>query len=117
MKKITAIIRPEKLEAVRTALSHTDVYLMTVTDVRGCGSQGGRTEIYRGQEYPVELLPKVKVEIAVSDPFLDATIDTIVQNARSADTGALGDGKIFVEPLDDCVRIRTGERGATAIGP
>lgn len=114
MKKVVAVIRPEKLEAMRTALSSIDVYLMTVTDVRGRGTEGGRMEVFRGQEYPVELLPKVKVEIAVNDAFVDATIDTIVQSTR---TGEIGDGKIFVEPLLDCVRIRTGERGSEAIGP
>lgn len=117
MKLIVAIIRPEKLSSVRDALSGTDVYLMTVTDVRGCGMQGGREEIYRGQEYSVELLPKVKLEIAVNEPFVEPAIDAIVNASRSGDTGAIGDGKIFVLELDDCVRIRTGERGSTAIGP
>ena len=117
MKLIVAIIRPEKLNSVREALSRTDVYLMTVTDVRGCGMQGGREEVYRGQEYSVELLPKVKLEIAVNEAFVEATIDAVVTAARSSETGSIGDGKIFVLPLDDCVRIRTGERGSIAIGP
>ena len=116
MKMITAIVRPEKVSAVREALSETEVYLMTVSDVRGCGMQGGREEVYRGQEYSVELLPKAKIEIAVNDVFVEATIDAIVQAARSQG-GAIGDGKIFVQPLEDCVRIRTGERGSKAIGP
>ncbi|MCL4134813.1 UNVERIFIED_CONTAM: hypothetical protein GTU68_013065 [Idotea baltica] len=89
---------------------------MTVSDVRGCGVQGGREEVYRGQEYSVELLPKVKIEIAVNDLFVDATVDAIVQAARSQ-SGAIGDGKIFIQPLEDCIRIRTGERGERAIGP
>ncbi len=117
MKKITAIIRPEKLSTVQESLNSHEVYLMTVTDVRGCGSQKGRTEVYRGQEYSVEFLPKVKLEIAVNDKYLDVAIDAIVQAARSGATGEIGDGKIFVEPLDDCIRIRTGERGEGAIGP
>lgn len=117
MKLIIAIIRPEKLSGVQTALSEREVYLMTVTDVRGCGRQRGYTETYRGAEFQVRLLPKVKLEIAVNEDFVEATIEAIVHAARSAETGAIGDGKIFVLPLDDCVRIRTGERGGTAIGP
>ncbi len=117
MKFIVAIIRPEKLNVVREALSMSEVHLMTVTDVRGCGVQGGRQEVYRGVEHSVELLPKVKIEIAVNDDFVDTAIDAIVQNARTEDTGAIGDGKIFVLPLGDCIRIRTGEQGAVAIGP
>ena len=117
MKKITAIIRPEKLGVVREALGEHDVYLMTVTDVRGCGSQRGHTEVYRMQEFAADLLPKVKIEIAVNDPFVDAAVDAIIQAARSGETGEIGDGKIFIEPLLDCVRIRTGEKGPEAIGP
>ena len=117
MKMIVAIIRPEKLEAVQRALNERDVYLMTVTDVRGCGRQRGFTEVYRGTEFQVRLLPKLKIEIAVNDAFVDATIEAIVHAARTGDTGQVGDGKIFVESLDDCVRIRTGERGSQAIGP
>lgn len=117
MKKIVAIIRPEKLSIVKETLNAHDVFLMTVTDVRGCGNQGGREEVYRGQEYSVELLPKVKLEIAVNDSFVDQTIDAIIQSARSGATGEVGDGKIFIEPLYDCIRIRTGERGPDSIGP
>jgi nitrogen regulatory protein P-II 2 len=116
MKMIVAIIRPERLEAVQKALSERDVYLMTVTDVRGCGRQRGFTEVYRGTEFQVRLLPKVKLEIGVNDAFVEAAVEAIVHAARS-DTGQIGDGKIFIVPLDDCVRIRTGERGGTAIGP
>ena len=117
MKLITAIIRPEKLEAVQAALSERDVYLMTVTDVRGCGRQRGFTEVYRGAEFQVRLLNKLKIEIAVNDAFVEASIEAIVHAARTGETGQIGDGKIFVQPLDDCVRIRTGERGGQAIGP
>ena len=117
MKLIVAVIRPEKLEAVQAALNEQDVYLMTVTDVRGCGRQRGYTEVYRGTEFPVKLLPKVKLEIAVNDAFVDAAVEAIVHAARVGETGTIGDGKIFVLPLDDCVRIRTGERGTEAIGP
>src|SRR5947208_8107775 len=117
MKLIVAIIRPERLEAVQAALNERDVYLMTVTDVRGCGRQRGYTEVYRGQEIEIRLLPKLKLEIAVNDAFVEATVEAIVHAARSGDTGRIGDGKIFVLPLEDAVRIRTGERGTTAIGP
>lgn len=117
MKLITAIIRPEKLEDVRRALSECDVYLMTVSEVQGCGRQRGLVEIYRGQELEERLLPKTRVEIAVNDSFVDATIEAIVRGARTGATGNVGDGKIFVMPLDDCVRIRTGEGGPDAIGP
>ena len=117
MKLIVAIIRPEKLEDVQRALNAVDVYLMTVSDVRGCGRQKGHTEVYRGQEFEIRLLPKLKLEIAVNDAFVEATVEAIVHAARSGDTGQIGDGKIFVLPLEDAVRIRTGERGTTAIGP
>lgn len=117
MKLVVAIIRPEKLEAVQNALNERDVYLMTVTDVRGCGRQKGYTEVYRGTEVQIRLVPKLKLEIAVNEAFVEATIEAVVHAARSGDTGNVGDGKIFVLPLEDCVRIRTGERGSDAIGP
>ena len=117
MKLVVAIIRPEKLEDVQKALAERDVYLMTVSDVRGCGRQRGFTEVYRGTEVTIRLIPKVKLEIAVNEAFVEATVEAIVHSARSGDTGQIGDGKIFVLPLDDCVRIRTGERGGQAIGP
>jgi nitrogen regulatory protein P-II 2 len=116
MKMIVAIVRPERLEAVQAALAERDVYLMTVSDVRGCGVQGGYTEVYRGTEFKVRLLPKLKLEIAINDAFVEAAVEAIVHAARS-ETGQIGDGKIFVLPLEDCVRIRTGERGGQAIGP
>ena len=117
MKLIVAIIRPEKLEAVQAALNEHDVYLMTVTDVRGCGRQRGFTELYRGSEFDVRLLPKLKLEIAVNEAFVEAAVEAIIHAARTPETGQIGDGKIFVLPLDDCIRIRTGERGGPAIGP
>ncbi|QJW93612.1 P-II family nitrogen regulator [Frigoriglobus tundricola] len=117
MKLVVAIIRPEKLEDVQQALAERDVYLMTVTDVRGCGRQRGYTEVYRGTEVRIQLIPKLKLELAVNEAFVEATVEAIVHAARSGDTGTIGDGKIFVLPLEDCVRIRTGERGSEAIGP
>jgi nitrogen regulatory protein P-II 2 len=117
MKLVVAIIRPEKLEEVQRALAERDVYLMTVTDVRGCGRQRGYTEVYRGAEVQVRLIPKLKLEIAVNEQFVEAAVEAIVHAARTGETGSIGDGKIFVMPLEDCVRIRTGERGGDAIGP
>jgi nitrogen regulatory protein P-II 2 len=117
MKLIVAIIRPERLEAVQSALNQREVFLMTVSDVRGCGRQRGYTEVYRGTEMQIRLLPKLKLEIAVNDAFVEAAIEAIVHAARTPETGQIGDGKIFVLPMDDCVRIRTGERGGQAIGP
>src|SRR5438046_10067414 len=101
MKLIVAIIRPEKLEAVQAALNEHDVYLMTVSDVRGCGRQRGFTEVYRGQEFQVRLLPKLKLEIAVNDAFVEATIESIVHAARVGEPGTIGAGRIFVMPLAD----------------
>ncbi len=117
MKKITAMIRPEKLTLVKEALNSNNIFVMTVSDARGCGCQDSPEEVFRGQEFCLELIPKVKLEIAVNDNFVDQTIDAIVQSARSGGTGEVGDGKIFIEPMEDCVRIRTGERGPVAIGP
>lgn len=117
MKLITAIIRPERLDPVRKSLAECDVYLMTVSEVQGFGRQRGLVEIYRGQEVEERFLPKIKVEIAVNEPFVEEAVDAIVRAARSGDTGNVGDGKIFVLPLDDCIRIRTGETGPAAIGP
>ncbi|MBN9119258.1 MAG: P-II family nitrogen regulator [Planctomycetes bacterium] len=117
MKLVVAIIRPEKLEDVQKALAERDVYLMTVSDVRGCGRQRGYTEVYRGTEVRVQLIPKLKLEIAVNEAFVEATVEAVVHAARTGETGTIGDGKIFVLPLDDAIRIRTGERGSEAIGP
>ena len=112
MKLIVAIIRPERLEAVQTALNERDVYLMTVTDVRGCGRQRGQTEVYRSTEITTRLLPKLKLEIAVPDERVDAVVEAIADAAAS---GRIGDGKIFVQPLERAVRIRTGEEGDEAL--
>src|SRR3974390_3850503 len=101
MKLIVAIIRPEKLESVQTALNERDVYLMTVTEVRGCGRQRGYTEVYRGSEFQVRLLPKIKLEIAVNDAFVEAAVEAIVHAARTGDTRPIGEGKIFVMQMDD----------------
>ena len=114
MKMIIAIIRPDKLEDVKVALSKRDVYLMTVTDVRGCGRQRGFKEQYRGSEGVIRLISKVKVEIAVNDAFVEPTVNAI---KTAAHTGNIGDGKIFVLPLEEVYRIRTGEEGSAAIGP
>src|SRR3954470_23893849 len=96
MKLVVAIIRPDKLEAVQRALNEHDVYLMTVSDVRGCGRQRGFTEVYRGTEFQVRLLPKVKLEIAVNDAFVEAAVEAIIHSARVGETGTVGDGKIFI---------------------
>ncbi len=112
MKMINAIIKPFKLEDVRNALSDIGVQGITVTEVKGFGRQKGHTELYRGAEYQVEYIPKVKLEIAVDDEQVDAIIEAITQ---SANTGKIGDGKIFVLPLENAVRIRTNESGSIAL--
>lgn len=112
MKLISAIIKPFKLDEVRKAVSDVGVQGVTVTEVRGFGRQRGHTEIYRGAEYVVEFVPKTKIEIAVEDSLAEQVIEAIINSAK---TGKVGDGKIFVCDLAQVVRIRTGERGATAI--
>ncbi|MDR0563682.1 MAG: P-II family nitrogen regulator [Azoarcus sp.] len=112
MKKLEAIIKPFKLEEVREALSDVGISGLTVTEVKGFGRQKGHTELYRGAEYVVDFLPKVKIEIVVSDEALDRAIEAIVKAAR---TGKIGDGKIFVMPVEQVVRIRTGETGEAAV--
>jgi nitrogen regulatory protein P-II 1 len=112
MKKIEAIIRPEKLEHVKDALEQEGFVSMTITEVKGRGEQKGITLQFRGRTMEVELLPKVKIEIVVKDDKVDAVIDTIIKSAR---TGRVGDGKIFVIPVENAVRIRTGEKGEDAI--
>lgn len=112
MKLITAIIKPFKLDDVREALSEIGVAGVTATEVKGFGRQKGHTELYRGAEYVVDFLPKVKLEIAVSEDVVDQAVDTIV---KAANTGKIGDGKIFVSNLEQVVRIRTGETGPDAI--
>jgi nitrogen regulatory protein P-II 1 len=115
MKLIIAIIQPTKLEAVKLALSKVEVYRLTVMDVQGFGRQKGFTEVYRGHEFTVNLLRKIELQIAVNEDFVEPTINAVIEAARSGEEGSIGDGKIFVLPLDDCIRIRTGERGPEAI--
>jgi nitrogen regulatory protein P-II 2 len=112
MKLITAIIKPFKLDDVREALSEVGVQGLMVTEVKGFGRQKGHTELYRGAEYVVDFLPKIKIESAVDDGMLEAALEAIT---KSANTGKVGDGKIFVSTLDQVVRIRTGETGADAV--
>jgi len=112
MKKIDAIIKPFKLDEVKEALSKAGVHGLTITEVKGFGRQKGHTELYRGAEYVVDFLPKVKIEILVDDDKAAEVTDSIIAAAR---TGRIGDGKIFIMPLDEVVRIRTGERGSDAI--
>ncbi len=112
MKQITAIIKPFKLEEVRESLADVGVSGLTVTEVKGFGRQKGHTELYRGAEYVVDFLPKVKIEAAVDDSIVDRVIEAIEASAR---TGKIGDGKIFVSPLEQVVRIRTGETGKDAL--
>ena len=112
MKKIEAIIRPFKLDEVKIALVNAGVVGMTVSEVRGFGRQKGQTERYRGSEYTVEFLQKLKVEIVVDDEQVDAIVDQVIAAAR---TGEIGDGKIFVSPVNEVVRIRTGEKNAEAV--
>ena len=112
MKKIEAIIKPFKLDDVKEALTELGVVGMTVTEVRGFGRQKGHTELYRGSEYTIDFLPKVKIEVIVSHHLADKVVSTIVAAAR---TGSIGDGKVFVLPLDESIRIRTGETGEAAV--
>jgi nitrogen regulatory protein P-II 1 len=112
VKKVEAVIKPFKLDDVKKALADLGVAGLTVTEVKGFGRQKGHTELYRGAEYVVEFLPKVKLEVAVSDAQLVAVVEAI---ARTARTGKIGDGKIFVTPLDEVLRIRTGEKGEQAL--
>ena len=115
MKLIIAIIQPSRLEAVKSALTDVEVFRLTVMDCQGFGRQKGQTEVYRGHEFSVNLLRKVQLQIAVNDEFVEPTIEAVVKGGRSGEKGEIGDGKIFVLPMDDCVRIRTGERGNEAI--
>ena len=113
MKLIIAYIQPDKLTSVKQALYEKEVYKMSVTNALGCGQQKGYHETYRGADIEVNLLKKVRMEIAVNDEFVEATVEAIIAGARS---GSIGDGKIFVQNLEECIRIRTGEKGAEAIG-
>jgi nitrogen regulatory protein P-II 1 len=112
MKKIEAIIKPFKLDEVREALSDIGVTGLTVTEVKGFGRQKGHTELYRGAEYVVDFLPKVKVELVIAEPLVERAVEAIINAAR---TGKIGDGKIFVTPVEQVIRIRTGESGEAAI--
>ncbi len=112
MKKVEAIIKPFKLDEVKTALNTVAVQGMTVSEVRGFGRQKGHKEVYRGAEYVVELVPKIKIELIVPDQAVNRVVETI---ARVAKTGKIGDGKIFITPVDEAVRIRTGEKGEEAL--
>jgi nitrogen regulatory protein P-II 1 len=112
VKKIEAIVKPFKLDEVKEALTTAGIVGMTVTEVRGFGRQKGHTEVYRGGEYKVDFLPKMKIEVVVSDDRVDKVVGLIVAAAR---TGSIGDGKVFVSPLDDVQRIRTGEHGEDAV--
>ncbi len=112
MKKIEAIIKPFKLDEVKEALHEIGVSGITVTEAKGFGRQKGHTELYRGAEYVVDFLPKVKLEVVIDDSLVERTLEAIASAAR---TGRIGDGKIFVSPIDEAIRIRTGERGSDAI--
>jgi len=112
MKKVEAIIKPFKLDEVKDALSKIGIYGMTVTEVKGFGRQKGHVEVYRGTEYEVNFIPKIKIEVVVPDAIIDKVIATILEKAK---TGNIGDGKIFLYSLEDAIRIRTGERGEAAI--
>ena len=115
MKLILAIIKPEKLEQVKEALNRVEVFRLTVVDVQGFGRQKGQSEIYRGHELTVNMMRKVQLQIAVNEDFVEPTVNAIIEAARTGGEGRIGDGKIFIVPLEDCIRIRTGERGPEAI--
>ncbi len=112
MKKIEAIIKPFKLDEVKEALHGIGIQGLTVSEVKGFGRQKGHTELYRGAEYVVDFLPKIKLEVAVSDELVDKVLEAIIE---AANTGRIGDGKIFVLPMEEAIRIRTGERGSEAV--
>ena len=112
MKKVEAIVRPHLVDAVRNALHEVNVTGMTISEVQGYGRQKGHTETYRGTEYQIEFIPKIKIEVVVSEEIEDSVVEAIMKTAR---TGKFGDGKIFITGLDDVIRIRTGERGEAAL--
>jgi nitrogen regulatory protein P-II 2 len=115
MKLILALIQPSKLEAVKEALNKVEVFRLTVVDVQGFGRQKGHSEVYRGHELTTNLLRKVQLQIAVNEDFVEPTVNAIMEAGRTGTEGRIGDGKIFILPLQDCIRIRTGERGPEAI--
>ena len=112
MKKLEAIVRPHVLEAVKTALQEVGTVGMTVSEVKGFGRQKGHTETYRGSEYQIEFLPKIKIEVVLPDELVDAAVEAVLKSAK---TGKFGDGKVFISPLEDVVRIRTSEHGEEAL--
>lgn len=115
MKLIIAIIQPSKLEEVKAALTEVEVFRLTVMDCQGFGRQKGKSELYRGKEFSVNLTRKVQLQIAVNEEFVEPTVDAIMRAGRTGEQGEIGDGKIFVLPMEECVRIRTGERGPEAV--
>ena len=115
MKLIIAIIQPSKLEEVKAALTEVEVFRLTVMDCQGFGRQKGKSELYRGKEFSVNLTRKVQLQIAVNEEFVEPTVEAIMRGGRSGEQGEIGDGKIFVLPMEECVRIRTGERGPEAV--
>ena len=115
MKLIIAIIQPSRLEDVKAALTEVEVFRLTVMDCQGFGRQKGRTEVYRGREFSVNLTRKVQLQIAVNEEFVEPTVAAIIKGGRTGEKGEIGDGKVFVLPMDDCIRIRTGERGPDAV--
>jgi len=115
MKLIMAIVQPNRLEAVKEALTEVEVFRLTVVDCQGFGRQKGQAATYRGPDFAINLLRKVQLQIAVNEEFVEPTIQAILKGAKTGEKGEIGDGKIFVLPMDDCIRIRTGERGSDAI--
>ncbi len=115
MKLIIAIIQPHSLEGIKNALTDVEVFRLTIMDCQGFGRQQGKSELYGADEFAINLRRKVQLQIAVNEEFVEPTIQAIIKGGRTGDNGAIGDGKIFVLPMDDCVRIRTGERGPAAI--
>ena len=115
MKLIIAIIQPHSLAGIKNALTDVEVFRLTIMDCQGFGRQQGKSELYGADEFAINLRRKVQLQIAVNEEFVEPTIQAIIKGGRTGDNGAIGDGKIFVLPMDDCVRIRTGERGPAAI--
>jgi nitrogen regulatory protein P-II 1 len=115
MKYIVAIIQPTRLEAVKDALSRIELFRLTVSDAQGVGRQKGHTEVYRGHEYKINFVSKVKLEIVIDDQYVEQTVQAIIESARTGVEGKIGDGKIFILPCEDVIRIRTRERGVDAL--
>jgi nitrogen regulatory protein P-II 1 len=115
MKLIIAIVQPSRLEAIKEALNRVEVFRLTLVDVQGFGRQKGQSELYRGHELTLNLVRKVQLQIAVNEDFVEPTVNAIMEGGRTGPEGRIGDGKIFILPLEDCIRIRTGERGPEAI--